>query len=171
MDAKEKSSSFKSSQNWPRRVLKKFFKAKNNKRNNILCSKVLLGILYALWLNVLMTSCQSEIPIRALVPSSWFASHANVELFSLAQEATQAENALIVENGTHAEEANADDSTVMQFLFLPASKNPIFSQFWTIFFLPSITDCFSFDAFQSPRLLIHFCLAWVWHLASQCVER
>lgn len=36
------------------------------------------------------------------------------------QEATQAENALIMENGTHAEEANADDLTVMLLLSSPS---------------------------------------------------
>lgn len=40
--------------------------------------------------------------------------------FSLMQEATQAENALIMENGTHAEEANADDLTVMLLLSSPS---------------------------------------------------
>lgn len=122
-------------------------------------------ILDALWLEVLMTSCLSEILIRAVVPSSLLCSYANAELFSLTQEATQAENAQIVENGTHAEEADADDSTVMLlfsapryvFFFLFPSK-PSF-QFETIFFSPIRTDCSSFDSFQSPHLLIHFCLA------------
>lgn len=144
----------------------------------MVCYKALLGILYALWLEVIMTLCKSELLIWAVVPSSWSCSHANVELFSLTQEATQAENALIVENGTHAEEANADDSTVMLFFssprhvfffFSPLKKHPftvsnhfLFTQYnWLLLF----------DSFQSPHLLIHFCLAWVWHLASQCVER
>lgn len=107
----------------------------------MVCYKALLGILYALWLEVIMTLCKSELLIWAVVPSSWSCSHANVELFSLTQEATQAENALIVENGTHAEEANADDSTVM--LFFSSPRHVFF-----FFFPPQKTSFHSFKPFS-----------------------
>lgn len=100
------------------------------------------------------TSCHT---VPAIVPSSSCCSGANVELFSLMQEATQAENALIMENGTHDEEANADDLTVTLLL---SSLRHVFSfplrtfnSFLRIFF-SRLTDCSSFDSFQSPHLLI-----------------
>lgn len=66
------------------------------------------------------------VPCQSVTHVVLCCSYANVQLFSLTQEATQAENALIMENGTHAEEASADDLTVMLF-FLKLSLPVMFS--------------------------------------------